>query len=444
MERHERDKAVYQEGMQNHRIFGSCVDSKKRLNPPPSPPRYDPSRARGTHGAFFLSFTRSEGGFIVAIIQMSEAPFHQASDGGRQGEPLMSDDRDQLSPDAQRLNETIDGQQMLIRMGYNPDSIFVDGDLIRIFCPIHKDQVRRSLVLNNREKTFRCQYTQCPVHEGGPLIVLYAKCMNLDVADAVERLQSGEQKSGEASLLDRAQALIEELKYEEALGYLLKARKECPENTITRCKIASLYLEMGKQKDGYREYMAAAEDFSVKGELDHTLSIYNMLAMMTPESARLRRQMAYLFARLGRPMDAAEHLKWIIDFHMREKQTDAAVAICGELIEMLPEDPALRVIVMKLYAETGRHDPAVREGVIACEAFLKTGALAEAQDAIEWCIEHYPHAEELMELRYRINMMQADQSAQPREATPPKAGSDSDANEDDFNDFISSLEDSID
>ncbi len=347
----------------------------------------------------------------------------------------------EFSLDSLQVNETIDAHGMLLQMGYQPDAIVKDGKLLRVFCPIHKDQIRRSLILDTEEKYFNCQYTQCPAHTGGPLVALYAICMDMTLTEAANRLRAGVQTQVEPILLEKAQALIEQQNYGEAMNYLLQAREEFPENTITRCKIASLHLERGDRDAGFREYMAAAEEFGVKGDLDKTLSIYNMLMMMAPTNERVRRQMAYLYGRLGRPRDAADLLKLLIDQYIQESNPNQVVRICEELVELLPQDAQIRAMLTEIYAGVGQNVRAAKECETAAHLYMEEGNRSAALDILDWLVENIPGQDHLVELRYKLHTEQPGPTPETTQATaesvePPDEGG--------WGDFAADLEAELD
>ena len=348
--------------------------------------------------------------------------------------------------DIEQFNRTLEPRELLKRMGYMSDSIYEDGKVIRIFCPIHKDQVRRSLVIDTERRTFKCQFTRCPVHKGGMLVELYAIALDMETPVAVERLTQGQDQQAERSLLDQGQALIEKGFFEQALPVLTQARKLVPENTITRCKIASLLLEMGQTEHGQKEYLGAAEDFAVKGDLEKTLSIYNLLLLLMPQNPRVRRQMAVLFGRMGRRADAAEHLKWVIEYHLSRQQISEVLETCEMLVELTPDDPVLLSLHMDALVQTGLIDQAVTQCEKAARLHMDRGEYRKARELVQKGFDLMPHHGGMSELRYYLRSMAPGEDTAP---TGLQQGSeDGDEaegdGEDGFTDWIASLEEDID
>ena len=235
------------------------------------------------------------------------------------------------------FNASLDPIMVLERMGFSPKSFERRDHLLRLHCPIHNDLIRKSLIIDTQEKTFRCQKRDCVAHEGGLLIELIALYYSCDLDEISARLFE-EQKSAR-DLAFRGEMLINQGLLQQATPYLERAIAQNPHDEITRCKMAALYLELDQKDDAYREYMKAAESYAVRGELEKTLSIYNILLMLQPGSVKARQQLALLFARMNRPDAAAEQMKWVIDFYNHHGKIRESLKACDLLLEIDNRNP---------------------------------------------------------------------------------------------------------
>ena len=344
------------------------------------------------------------------------------------------------SPQAIEFNGRLDARELLKQMGYADEAIYAEGSNIRVFCPIHKDQVRRSLLIDANERTFRCQYMQCPAREGGLLLGLYAMYAKIDVEEALQRLSAGVDQDTETASLNQAAKLIEAGRYAEAMPILQSAMKTNPTNTITRCKLASLYLETGERDKGHREYLAAAEDYGVKGELAKTLSIYNLLIILAPQDIRVRQQMAYLFSRMGRNQDAAEHLKWAVDQYLAGHRVTEAIDACAQMLSLTPGEPGIHSLMADLLVQKGQPAQAAISYEAAARLLMEQGNLEEAFQAAERGHLQMPSSSSLSELFGQIKTKRSQQTTTLKKEEAPEAASE---DETDFADWIASLEDEI-
>ncbi|MDK2971510.1 MAG: hypothetical protein PWP23_1265 [Candidatus Sumerlaeota bacterium] len=294
------------------------------------------------------------------------------------------------------FNASLDPFVVLKRMGFTEASIYQEGNIIRIHCPIHRDLVRKSMIIDTEEKTFKCQYSQCDAYEGGLLIELVAMYYDCDIEEVTKNLFGEEDKS--TDLLFRGEMYINKGMHEEALPYLEQAVQMDPRNEVTRCKLAALMLELGRKDDAYREYLAAAESYAVRGELDKTLSIYNILIVLQPGAVKARKELSYLFSRMGRPDAAAEQLKWVVDFYMKYGQIKGAQEAINTILE-LDADNGMAYFLMGLtHKEAGKKGQAADAFEKGAELLLLSRELHRANIVLEEARELRPGSTKVQEL----------------------------------------------
>lgn len=311
------------------------------------------------------------------------------------------------------FNASLDPFMVLGKMGFTQNSMFQEGDIVRVHCPIHKDLVRKSLIIDTLEKTFKCQYTNCDAHEGGLLIELVALYYDCEVRDVSRALFGEEDKS--ADLLFRGEMFINQGRHLDALPYLEQACDLNPRDEITRCKLAALYLELNRKDDAYREYLNAAESYAVRGELDKTLSIYNILIMLQPGAVKARKELAFLFSRMGRPDAAAEQLKWVVDFYMKYNQQKGAQEACDQIIEMDPENGMAYYLMAKLMVMANKKAQAVQNLEQSTRLFMKVNDLSRAAVVMGEALELAPGNGRIRELNAELQDRIAAEPAEIRE-----------------------------
>lgn len=304
---------------------------------------------------------------------------------------------------------------VLKKMGFTEHSMYTEGDIVRVHCPIHKDLVRKSLIVDTVERTFKCQYANCEAHDGGLLIELVALYYDVGVGEVSKALFGEEDKS--ADLLFRGEMFINQGRHVDALPYLEQACDFNPRDEITRCKLAALYLELNRKDDAYREYLQAAESYAIRGELDKTLSIYNILIMLQPGAVKARKELAFLFSRMGRPDAAAEQLKWVVDFYMKYNQQKGAQEACEQIIELDPHSGMAYYLQGKLMQQTNKRIQAVQNYEQATRNFIESEDFGRAQTALADAMALSPNNNRLKELQGQLDEAIA---AHPEQEKPVK------------------------
>lgn len=298
------------------------------------------------------------------------------------------------------VNASLDAWDLLVKMGFPESALYREGNTIRLFCPLHKDQIRRSMIIYSDRNTFKCQYTNCEGHKGGNLLEFYSLYMGVELSDVVNHIRNI--GTNETDLVERGDKMIQEGNLVEALPLLQKAVQLDPDNEITRCRLAALLLELGDKENGYREYMTVAEQFGVRGELDKTLNIYNILVIISPDDVKVRKQLSYLFSRLKREDEAVAQLKWVVDKHVRKGELKDAEAVCKRMIELCPEYPESHRTLGEVYLKQGNYFDAVEELRTATTHFIRQNALKRARDTVEQGLRYTPGNPAMKELRDKI------------------------------------------
>jgi tetratricopeptide (TPR) repeat protein len=357
-----------------------------------------------------------------------------------QAMPAVEPSGEHVDPE---FNASLDAEEVLDKMGFKGDAVYKEEKVIRIFCPIHHDQIRRSMTIVRATNTYKCSLLNCPANKGGTLVQLFSVAKEVSIPEAVRRLTTGttEISVPEYELVDEAQELIESGDYDKALPLLQKAVEKAPKDETTRCRLAALQLEMGLRDEGINNYLLAAEDYGVRGELEKTLQIYNMLVLMSPNDLDIHEQMAYIAARLGNLEDALTKLKWITNALIERDQFDEALLRVNRMLELANNNTDFLILKADLLVAGGHQDSAQQHIAFAVQNLVSAGQLPSAMRLAEKGLEVAP-GNDLIQMLYaevseELKKMGLDFSA--------IEGADEAAEEDDddFFDWIASLEEEI-
>lgn len=74
-----------------------------------------------------------------------------------------------------QINSALDAREVIDFIDYFPERANRVGKLYRAFCPVHKERLFRTLVVNPRRNTHHCEHQPCPAHQPGDLIDLVAR-----------------------------------------------------------------------------------------------------------------------------------------------------------------------------------------------------------------------------------------------------------------------------
>ena len=75
----------------------------------------------------------------------------------------------------EEVRAALDAEAVLRLIDYRPETIQDAGDRIKCFCPIHRETIFRTLVIERTAGSYRCSNFSCDGNDGGDLIDLYAR-----------------------------------------------------------------------------------------------------------------------------------------------------------------------------------------------------------------------------------------------------------------------------
>lgn len=233
-------------------------------------------------------------------------------------------------PVLRKIVGELDPLDLLEFIDFHPESIQRDGPRLRCSCPIHRDSVFRTLIIDVGARTYKCSKADCPGAEGGDLIDLVGKSLRIPYDEAVRRVV--EEYGIEVDLPDdheaHATALREALEHlsmmetnprerdfyaHEARSRLDQVLDSDPEDlTALRARVA--VAERTNEEEAWARWVPALADAEEaaghEAELDELLQ---RALERDPMQLRLRRKMAHLHLRRSEADKAFEHFMLLAD-----------------------------------------------------------------------------------------------------------------------------------
>ncbi len=226
----------------------------------------------------------------------------------------------------------LDPAAILRRIGYRPDMIQDTPDAIKCFCPIHKETIFRTLVIDKRSGKYRCSNYNCPGNAGGDLIDLYARARGLGYEQALLDL------AGHCGV-EINPALIDEY-----VGHALE--------------VARNYVEMGVHAEAEEQFdqILLFKPDSI-GALEGLIRIYEQ-AVRGAELASARLKLARARANAG--------------------QYPAAIELLKQLAAEAPADRPARELLVECLRQSGQAEAAVAESIRLADDLAAAGEIDRA------------------------------------------------------------------
>lgn len=233
------------------------------------------------------------------------------------------------------VNDALDSRRVLEFIGYKADKLQDTGDTIRAFCPIHRETVFRTLVVNKDRRTFRCMYGLCDGAEGGSLVRLLALSRRINEHEAAE-------------------ALVDEF------GISIRIPQD-PELMKKNAEVAENYLELGYLDDAVKTFRAILEA-EPSFERGHAGLLKAYIAQGDEEGQ-------------GRCRQA------LVRLALQNRQFDSALDQARELANSRPQDAACRKLVAECFLEMRDKESALEEFMAAADIYEATADWHGAIDA---------------------------------------------------------------
>ncbi|MDX1973992.1 MAG: DnaA/Hda family protein [Candidatus Sumerlaeia bacterium] len=249
------------------------------------------------------------------------------------------------SNQVQKVLEQLEAVDVLEFLDWHPESFQLGKGTLRAYCPVHKEENTRTLVVDRAKKHCYCSRLSCALSEGGDLIQLFAMSQKMAYDDALR-------------------LLVDEFSIDIKLA-------EEPEEIYRRVVEAENRLQLSRvEPDKRQQHLREARQ-----RLD-------MVLAQDPNNLRvLRAQVRYL----REAQETTALLPWILKQSIAEDESKN-FEFCEKLLRStLEKDPNNRQILWRLvdhYRQRGFRDQAL-------ELLMKLADLSEMEADYQGAIEAY-------------------------------------------------------
>lgn len=87
-----------------------------------------------------------------------------------------------------QMNSALEIRALVNFLNYQPEKLKREGDIFLAMCPIHRDTVFRTLVLNPRNNTYQCRYQACPGNHAADFLDLVVRVQRVTLPEAIDAL----------------------------------------------------------------------------------------------------------------------------------------------------------------------------------------------------------------------------------------------------------------
>ncbi len=311
-----------------------------------------------------------------------------------------------LFPDSlvERIRAALTGETVLRRINYRPEMIQDAGDQLKCFCPIHKETIFRTLILDKRNGRYRCSNYNCPGNAGGDLIDLYARARDLSYEQALLELATVAGVDVDRAAVDEflTHALEVASNYME-MGVLAEAEEQFQQvlrfnsDSVPALEgLARVYEMTDRPEEFQATRLRLARSREAAGDLTEAIELLKLYVRDNPADHDARRYFIDCLRRAG-------HVDWAAGESVNLADDLAAAGLVDDALSVYRAigaqavggiDVSLHVIQLLLSA--GRTAEAVAECIAQADARLAAGDPEAAAASLRAALEIDPAREDLI------------------------------------------------
>lgn len=87
-----------------------------------------------------------------------------------------------------QMNSALNPREVIEYLQYHPDKVVRSGEVYVALCPIHRETVFRTLMLNPRNNTYLCRYSSCAGNNASDFLDLIVRVTGKELAAAMLEL----------------------------------------------------------------------------------------------------------------------------------------------------------------------------------------------------------------------------------------------------------------
>lgn len=295
----------------------------------------------------------------------------------------------------QTVNDRLDPQTVLNLIDFHADKVQQAGDVLKAFCPIHKDSRFRSLLLDEERRAFRCTIKTCAGYHGGSLVELYAAAQEVsvikaacDIAQQADLpLETGWLDQVVSSYVSAAEQARQAGDFTEAQSLLQEVTEIVPARVEPRMMLAALHDEMGNSAQAAEEYVKICDDAIENGQLEEANRLIDDALNRFPDNEDVRFASIRAAEAARQPELVISRMEEVLALRDSENRPMDNVGLLEQLVEKAPDRPDFAIRLGGLYEQQHNMRAASRQYEVAAQFYVSNNQTAEAVQWLERVVQ---------------------------------------------------------
>jgi len=180
------------------------------------------------------------------------------------------------------------------------------------------------------------------------------------------------------SLISNAERLVSRGKLQAAISQYRKLLAENPDDTRTLNRVGDLYERLDRVDEAIALFSQAADHHTQEGFFLKGIASYKKIIRLDPGRIESGAKLADLQKRHGLITDARVQYQLVANQYLQDSDTDAAIRIFKELIDLEPTNPSHRLRLAELYQQNEQLPEAMAQFREIAGLMLSHGRIEEA------------------------------------------------------------------
>lgn len=196
--------------------------------------------------------------------------------------------------------------------------------------------------------------------------------------------------------------------WDKAIKELLKIVTEDPSDVRSLLKLGDVYAKKGDNENASKVYRQVAESYSDQGFFLKAVAVYKQILKYDTDHLDVVLRLAVLYEHLGLTSEAMSQYQIAAEIHNRAGDTDAALDVLRRMVDLDPENVALRIKLAESISAAKKTKEAAVEFEAAADILRKQNRIEDYLKVAERLVFHDPTRHDVLKELAKLYLSRSD------------------------------------
>jgi len=191
-------------------------------------------------------------------------------------------------------------------------------------------------------------------------------------------------------IIDAAQKFVQKGNLDRAIKEYQKILGDDPADARVLLKVGDLYVKKGDRDRAVDAFGKGADIYIQQGFHPQAVAVLKQMLRLAPDNLSIYRRLAQVYKERDLVVDALVQLETAYRRSVKHNRTQDALELAREMVEMDPDNVAMRIRLAEAYSRENQRDDAVAEFVAAADLLRATDRIDDFIKVAERLLWHQP------------------------------------------------------